>query len=87
MVLGALWKRATWQGGLASVGVGTLFGILYLFVPAFQSWIVSIFTGPAIPATIIALVAEVVVSLCTKKVEMSEEERMALVIESRGVAQ
>lgn len=87
MVLGALWKRATWQGGLASVGVGTLFGILYLFVPAFQSWIVGIFTGPAIPATIVALVAEVVVSLCTKKVEMSEEERMALVIESRGAAQ
>lgn len=85
MALGALWKRATWQGGLASVGTGTLFGVLYLFVPAFQSWIVGIFTGPAIPATIVALVAEVVVSLCTKKVEMSEEERLTLVVESRGV--
>lgn len=84
MVLGALWKRATWQGGLASVGVGTLFGILYLFVAPFQSWIVGIFTGPAIPATIVAVVAEVVVSLCTKKVEMSEKERLALVEESRG---
>lgn len=87
MVLGALWKRATWQGGLASVGIGTLFGVLYLFVAPFQEWIVGIFTGPAIPATIIALVAEVVVSLCTKKEEMSEEARMALVIESRGTAQ
>ena len=87
MVLGALWKRATWQGGLASVGVGTLFGVLYLFVTPFQEWIVGIFTGPAIPATIVALVAEVVVSLCTKKEEMSEEARMALVIESRGTAQ
>lgn len=87
MVLGALWKRATWQGGLASVGVGTLFGILYLFVPPFQGWIVGIFTGPAIPATIIALIAEVIVSLCTKKVEMPEEERLALVAESRGAAQ
>ena len=83
MVMGALWKRATWQGGLASVGVGTLFGVLYLFVAPFQEWIVGIFTGPAIPATIVALVAEVVVSLCTKKEEMSEEARMALVIESR----
>ncbi len=87
MVMGALWKRATWQGGLASVGVGTLFGVLYLFVAPFQEWIVGIFTGPAIPATIVALVAEVVVSLCTKKEEMSEEARMALVIESRGTAQ
>jgi len=87
MVLGALWKRATWQGGLASVGVGTLFGILYLFVPAFQNWIVGIFTGPAIPATIVALIAEVMVSLCTKKVEMTEEERLALVVESRGEVQ
>ncbi len=87
MVLGALWKRATWQGGLASVGVGTFFGVLYLFVAPFQEWIVGIFTGPAIPATIVALVAEVIVSLCTKKEEMSEEERMALVVESRGTAQ
>lgn len=87
MVLGALWKRATWQGGLASVGVGTVFGILYLFVPAFQGWIVGIFTGPAIPATLVALIAEVVVSLCTVKEEMSEEARLALVIESRGTIQ
>lgn len=87
MVLGALWKRSTWQGGLASVGMGTLFGILYLFVPAFQGWIVGIFTGPAIPATIVALAAEVLVSLCTKKEEMSEEARLALVVESRGTVQ
>lgn len=84
MILGALWKRSTWQGGLASVGAGTLFGILYLFVPAFQGFIVGIFTGPAIPATIVALVAEVIVSLCTKNAEMSVEEKLALVEESRG---
>ena len=84
MLLGACWKRATWQGGIASVGVGTLFGVLYLAVPAFSSAVAGIFTGPAIPATLVALAAEVIVSLCTKKEEMSEEERLALVVESRG---
>lgn len=84
MLLGACWKRATWQGGLASVGMGTLFGIAYLAVPAFSSAITGIFTGPAIPATLVALAAEVIVSLCTHKEEMSEEARLALVIKSRG---
>ena len=84
MLLGACWKRATWQGGIASVGVGTLFGVLYLAVPAFSGAVAGIFTGPAIPATLVALAAEVIVSLCTKKEEMSEEERLALVVESRG---
>ena len=72
------------QGGIASVGVGTLFGVLYLAVPAFSGAVAGIFTGPAIPATLVALAAEVIVSLCTKKEEMSEEERLALVVESRG---
>lgn len=84
MLLGALWKRATWQGGLASVGVGTAFGVLYLLVAPFQSFIVGIFTGPAIPATIVALIAEVIVSLCTTNEKLSEEERLALVEECRG---
>ncbi|RRD96207.1 sodium:solute symporter family protein [Clostridiales bacterium COT073_COT-073] len=84
MLLGACWKRATWQGGLASVGVGTLFGVLYLTVPVFSAAIVSMFKGPAIPVTLVALAAEVIVSLCTKKEEMSEERRLALVVESRG---
>ena len=84
MLLGACWKRSTWQGGLASVGVGTVFGVLYLAVPAFSSAVAGVFTGPAIPATLVALAAEVIVSLCTKKEEMSEEERLALVFESRG---
>lgn len=84
MVLGALWKRATWQGGLASVAVGTVFGVLYLVVSPFQAWIAGIFTGPAIPVTLLAALAEVIVSLCTTNERLSEEERLALVVESRG---
>lgn len=84
MLLGATWKRATWQGGIASVVSGTIFGICYLTIPAFSSMIVGIFTGPAIPATLVALVCEVIVSLCTRNEELSEAQRLQLVIESRG---
>lgn len=83
MFLGAVWKRATWQGGLASVGSGTLFGICYLAIKPFNAYIVGLFTGPAIPATLIALVFGVVVSLCTHNERLSEEERLKLVIDSR----
>ena len=83
MFLGACWKRVTWQGGLASLFSGTFFGVLYLgFVP-FQNYIKGIFTGPAIPATLVTLVFAVAVSLCTKKVELPEAERLALVEKSR----
>ncbi|MDR0723088.1 MAG: sodium:solute symporter family protein [Treponema sp.] len=83
MFLGACWKRVTWQGGLASLFSGTLFGVLYLGFAPFQNYIKGIFTGPAIPATLVTLVFAVVVSLGTKKVELSEAERLALVEKSR----
>jgi SSS family solute:Na+ symporter len=83
MLLGACWKRATWQGGLAAIGLGTLFGILYLGVIPFHGYIKGVFTGPAIPATLVALVSAVLVSLCTKKAGLSEAERLALVEKSR----
>ncbi|MDR0629413.1 MAG: sodium:solute symporter family protein [Treponema sp.] len=83
MFLGACWKRVTWQGGLASLFSGTFFGVLYLGLAPFQNYIKGIFTGPAIPATLVTLVFAVAVSLCTKKVELSEAERLALVEKSR----
>jgi SSS family solute:Na+ symporter len=83
MILGKYWKRVTWQGGLACIFCGTIFGLLYLFVPPFQKAIAGIFTGPAIPVSIIAVLAGVIVSLVTPKVEVSEEEAMRLVLESR----
>jgi SSS family solute:Na+ symporter len=83
MLLGACWKRVTWQGGLASLFSGMLFGVLYLGVMPFQNYIKGIFTGPAIPATIVTLVLAVVVSLCTTQETRSEAERLALVEKSR----
>lgn len=85
MLLGACWKRVTWQGGIASVVSGTVFGIAFLTLPIFKAMIIDIFTGPAIPATIVSLIAAVIVSLCTKKEPMTDEEKMTFVIASRGV--
>ena len=84
MLLGSCWKKVTWQGGLASIFSGTLFGVIFLSSDAFKGWINGIFTGPAIPASIVALVCAVVVSLMTQHPLKSEEERMAAVIASRG---
>jgi SSS family solute:Na+ symporter len=83
MILGKYWKRVTWQGGMACIFCGTAFGLLYLLVPPFQKAIAGIFTGPAIPVSIIAVLAGVIVSLATPKVTVSEEEAMKLVLESR----
>ncbi|QTQ16544.1 sodium:solute symporter family protein [Treponema parvum] len=83
MFLGAVWKKASWQGGIASVTSALLFGMTYLFSPPFKALIASTFTGPAIPATIIALVFGIIVSLLTPFEKLSEEERMKLVIASR----
>ena len=84
MLLGAKWKRVTWQGGLSAVGSGTLFGVMFLAINPFKTMILNTFTGPAIPATIIALIFGIVVSLCTHDKKLSEDERMKLVVACRG---
>jgi len=84
MFLGACWKKATWQGGLTSLISGAVFGVGYLGVPPFQAWIKGIFTGPAIPATIITLVLAVIVSLATPAPRLSDEEKLRLVDASRS---
>ena len=86
MILGKFWKRATWQGGLACVLCGSAFGLLFLTVPPFRAEIVKIFTGPAIPVSIVAVLSGVIVSLVTPKVNVSEEEALRLVIASREKA-
>jgi SSS family solute:Na+ symporter len=83
MFLGAVWKRSTWQGGVASLITGAVFGILYLGVAPFQAYIKGIFTAPAIPSTIITLVVCVIVSLITPPGTLSEAERLAAVEKSR----
>ncbi|MDR2097393.1 MAG: sodium:solute symporter family protein [Spirochaetaceae bacterium] len=83
MILGKYWKRVTWQGGMACIFCGTIFGLLYLFVSPFQKAVAGVFSGPAIPVSIVALAAGIITSLATPKVNVSEKEAMRLVIESR----
>jgi SSS family solute:Na+ symporter len=83
MILGKYWKRVTWQGGMACIFCGTIFGLLYLFVTPFKTAVAGVFTGPAIPVSIVALLAGIIVSLATPKLRVSEDEALRLVIESR----
>jgi SSS family solute:Na+ symporter len=83
MILGKYWKRATWQGGMACIFCGTLFGLLYLLVAPFGRAVAGIFTGPAIPVSIVALLAGFIVSLASPRVRVSQETALRLVIESR----
>lgn len=79
MLLGRFWRRSTWQGAFASIGAGTLFGVVVLACPAFAGWIRLTFGGPAIPSTLLALCAGVFASLMTPPSTLSEEERLAAV--------
>ena len=49
MLLGQVWKRASWQGCFASIISGLVFGVSYLAIPAFNGWIAGIFTGRRSP--------------------------------------
>jgi len=71
MLMGRLWKRATWQGALATIGTGTLFGLVIVCVPPVADFVKASFGGPAIPATAISLVAGVFVSLLTPRKSIS----------------
>lgn len=84
MFMGAKWKKATWQGGMASVISGIIFGVLYLGVAPFSNFIKGVFAGPIIPGTVIAILFGVIFSLCTKNEILSDEERMQKVLASRG---
>lgn len=83
MFMGRLWKRATWQGGLAAIGSGTVFGVCYLLSSGLQQWVGAKLGGAAVPATIISLIFGVAVSLVTPKDTTSEEERLQHVFAAR----
>lgn len=83
MFMGRLWKRATWQGGLAAIFSGTIFGVIFLCSGAVQTWVNTTLGGAAVPATIISLIFGVVVSLVTPEDNTPEEERIAAVFAAR----
>ncbi len=84
LLVGRYWKRATWQGGVACMGSGIVFGVCYLLIAPFNTWITEVFAGPALPVTILTLIVCVVVSLMTPPSSHTEEERVARVLAERN---
>jgi len=77
VVLGRFWPGATWQGGIAAIVCGAATALMVLLVPGQKEW-----WGEAIiPATLVALVAEIVVSLVTAHPKPSIAE-VALIMQS-----
>lgn len=83
MILGKYWKRSNWQGGVACILTGTIFGCLVLFIPAFSSFVTGIFGGPAIPAFLLSMISCVIVSLLTPADPTTELEALEYVMNDR----
>ena len=84
MLAGRFWKRATWQGALASVVAGSTLGVATIVVPPFAAWINATFGGPAIPAVAVSLLGVIVGSLLSPRDTTSDAQRVAAVLAARG---
>ena len=84
MLAGRFWKRATWQGALASVGCGSALGVAIVAVPPFAEWIRATFGGPSIPAVAVSLAGVIVGSLLSKRDTTPDADRVAAVMAARG---
>ena len=84
MLAGRFWKRATWQGALASVVAGSTLGVAIVAVPPFATWINATFGGPAIPAVAVSLLGVIVGSLLSPRDTTSDAQRVAAVLAARG---
>lgn len=71
------------SAGLASMISGLFAGIAYLSIPAVSAAVDEVFGGPALPVALLVAVVCVVVTLCTKREELSEEELLSIVLDGR----
>ena len=84
MLAGRFWKRATWQGALASVGAGSALGVAIVAVPPFAEWIRTTFGGPAIPAVAVSFAGVLIGSLLSPRDTTPDADRVAAVLAARG---
>jgi len=84
MLAGRFWKRATWQGALASVGAGTALGVATVVVPPFSDFIKATFGGPAIPALAVSVAGIVLGSLLSPRDTTPDDARVSAVLAARG---
>ncbi|WDE99250.1 sodium:solute symporter family protein [Lentisphaera profundi] len=78
-LLGRFWKRATWQGGLASLLGGALCASLFMTQ---KGWM-DFWGNSSIPSVLSALVFGVVVSLLTPKNKITDQEALDLLAKER----
>lgn len=79
-VLGKFWKRSNWQGALASLvgGSGTAFFILM------NPSLLSYWGNPILPSLGVALAANIVISLVTPAIKITEEEALSILEKERA---
>ena len=73
------WRRATWQGGVASILGGATCTVVVKFHQPFDEF----WGGAAIPAVICAFVAGVAISLLTPANTVSDDEALEILATER----
>lgn len=80
-LLGKFWKRATWQGGIASIVGGSGMAVFVLL----NSSLTETFGNPVLPSLATALIFGVVVSLVTPRNQVSNEEALRILDHERSI--
>ncbi|WP_067515698.1 sodium:solute symporter family protein [Endozoicomonas ascidiicola] len=78
-VMGRLWTRATWQGGMAAIFGGAIGSLCFQAVPAMQ----ETFGYAVFPSMLFAISAGILVSLATPAKKITEEQALAIIKEQR----
>ena len=78
-LLGKFWSRTNWQGGLASLVAGSITSFIILGNDSFNDY----WGNPIIPSMIVALIANVVVSLITPKEKLTKQESLDILERER----
>ena len=82
-VMGLLWPRATWQGGLAAIFGGAFGALCFQYIPFLN----ELFGYAVFPALIASTVSGVAVSLITPKKRFSQEEALLQIQQERAVVE
>ncbi len=81
ILLGRYWKRSTWQGAVAAIVLGSAVSALVSYVDTLREF----WERPIIPALLVALMGQVVVSLLTSQKKAPFEEVALQMSEERKV--
>jgi SSS family solute:Na+ symporter len=70
VLVGRFWRRATWQGALAGLIATLIVSIFVIVIPSLREY----FVRPVIPAAVVGLVTEIIVSLITPRNQIQFED-------------